>query len=427
MIDGNVLTILLILALFLLWKLEFVATILNLKAFPSQAPEELSSLLNEQALSKARDYLRVNARFDILKSIISLTILLTFWSLDGFEWLQTFSMQVAGPFQEYDIVIGLIYISAIFIALSLVQLPFSYYATFIIEERFGFNRSTHSTFIADRFKGLMLSAVLGLPLVAALLGIFHEVERAWLWAWLVVTMLQLILAWLAPTYILPLFNKFTPMEAGDLKDEIETLGKKCGFPLDEVYVMDGSKRTSKANAFFTGFGKYKKIALFDTLIDGSSRKELISVLAHEIGHFRRGHIKKRLIGGIIQTAVIFFLLGAAIDPNGSIAPYLFEAFGVTDISPHVGLVIFMILLEPVTRLLGIVLNAWSRKHEYEADAYAVEVTGEAESLSNALRKMTADQLAHPTPSRLRVMLDYSHPPLIDRLRAMRAIETSSSE
>ena len=424
MIEGNVMTIFLVLALFLLWKLDFVATLLNLKAFPSQVPQELDSLLDEEKLSKARDYQRINARFDIVQSVVTLMILLTFWLMGGFQWLDGVAQQIASQFKEHYIIIGLIYISAIFIGQNLIQIPFSYYSTFVIEERFGFNRSTRSTFIADRFKGLMLAGILGLPLITALLGIFHEVDRAWLWAWLVVTALQLLLAWLAPTYILPLFNKFTPMEPGTLKDEIETLGEKCGFPLEEVFVMDGSKRTSKANAFFTGFGKRKKIALFDTLIDNSSREELLSVLAHEIGHFKRGHIKQRLVAGIIQTAVIFFLLGAAIDPEGPVAAHLFSAFGVSSISPHVGLVIFMILLEPVTRLLGIALNAWSRKHEYEADAYAIEMTGGADALCDALRKMTADQLSHPTPSKLRVALDYSHPPLIERLRAMRAIKQS---
>ena len=184
--------------------------------------------------------------------------------------------------------------------------------------------------------------------------------------------------------------------------------------------MDGSRRSTKANAFFTGFGKRKKIALFDTLIEKHSREELIAVLAHEIGHFKRGHIKQRLAAGIFQTAIIFFLLGAVIDPTGPFADPLFEAFGVAKASPHVGLVLFMILLEPVTRLLGIPLNAWSRKHEFEADAFAVEQTGKAEPLAEALCKMTADHLSHPSPSRLRVMLDYSHPPLLERLHAMRA-------
>jgi STE24 endopeptidase len=224
---------------------------------------------------------------------------------------------------------------------------------------------------------------------------------------------------------MPLFNKFTPMPDGELKQEIEALGKRCGFPLDGVFVMDGSKRSSKANAFFTGFGKRKKIALFDTLIDKSTTPELLGVLAHEIGHFRRGHIKQRLAAGIFQTAVIFFLLGLATDPDGKFARLLFDAFGVPTISPHVGLVLFSILLEPVSKLLGVVLNAWSRKHEFEADAYAAEVTGDAAPLASALTRMTADHLSHPTPAALRVWLDYSHPPLLQRLRAMNKTSSAS--
>jgi STE24 endopeptidase len=182
--------------------------------------------------------------------------------------------------------------------------------------------------------------------------------------------------------------------------------------------MDGSKRSTKANAFFTGLGKRKKIALFDTLMEKSSTPELLGVLAHEIGHFRRGHIKQRLAAGIIQTAAIFFLLGLATDPDGKFSRLLFDAFGVETISPHVGLIIFGILLEPVSKLLGVILNAWSRRHEFEADAYAAEMTGDGAPLASALKKMTADHLSHPSPAPLRVWLDYSHPPLVERLRAL---------
>ena len=245
-----------------------------------------------------------------------------------------------------------------------------------------------------------------------------NVAHAWLWAWLVVTAFQLVLTYLAPTLIMPLFNKFTPMPDGDLKREIEALGQKCAFPLTGVFVMDGSKRSTKANAFFTGLGKRKKIALFDTLVEKSSRSELLGVLAHEIGHFRCGHIKQRLAVGILQTAVIFFLLGLATDPEGKFARLLFDAFGVKQISPHVGLVLFSILLEPVSKGLGVLANAWSRRHEFEADAYAAKVTGDGGALAEALKKMTADHLSHPSPAPLRVWLDYSHPPLIQRLAAL---------
>jgi STE24 endopeptidase len=415
MTDWNFMTAIIVIALFALWKLEFAATLLNLKAFPTKVPDELADVMDATKLDQARNYLRVNARFGILQSAFSLTVLLIFWFAGGFSWLDGQARAIA----PNEVTAGLVFLSALFLGQALLSLPFSIYETFGIEEKFGFNRATPKTFALDRLKGLLLAALIGLPLATAVLWIFINVSLAWLWAWVVVTGLQLVLTWLAPSLIMPLFNKFTPMPDGDLKHEIEELGKRCGFPLDGVFVMDGSKRSTKANAFFTGFGKRKKIALFDTLIDKSTRPELIGVLAHEIGHFRRGHIKQRLAAGIIQTAAIFFLLGLATDPTGHFARLLFDAFGVSKISPHVGLVLFSILLEPVSKLLGVILNAWSRRHEFEADAYALQVTGDGAPLASALKKMTADHLSHPSPGKLRVWLDYSHPPLLERLRALK--------
>jgi STE24 endopeptidase len=408
-------TAIIVIAMFVLWKLEFAATLLNLKAFPDRVPDELTGVMDEEKLEKARRYLSVNARFHIIQSSVSLTVLLVFWFVGGFGWLDGLARSLA----PHEVAVGLIFLAALFLGQSLVSLPFSVYETFVIENRFGFNRSTPATFIQDRVKGLLLAAVIGLPLAAAVLWIFGNVAQAWLWAWALVTAFQLLLTWLAPSLIMPLFNQFTPMPEGGLKQEIEALGTRCGFPLDGVFVMDGSKRSTKANAFFTGLGKRKKIALFDTLIDKSTTPELLGVLAHEIGHFRRGHIKQRLAVGMVQTAAVFFLLGLATDPGGRFARYLFDGFGVAAISPHVGLVLFGILFEPVSRVLGVMANAWSRRHEFEADAYAAEVTGEAEPLAAALTKMTADHLSHPTPAKLRVWLDYSHPPLLERLRALR--------
>jgi STE24 endopeptidase len=388
MSDWNFMSVIIVVGLFLLWKLELAATLMNQKAFPMSVPKALGDLMDSTKLEKARAYLAINARFGIIQSTVSL------------------------------VVAGLIFLSLLFLGQSLISLPFSIYDTFVIEQEFGFNRATPRTFIMDRVKGLLLAAVIGLPLGAAILWIFGNVPNAWLWAWLTVTAFQLILTYLAPSLIMPLFNKFTAMPDGELKQEIEELGDKCGFPLTGVFVMDGSKRSTKANAFFTGLGKRKKIALFDTLVEKSTRPELIGVLAHEIGHFRCGHIKQRLFVGILQTAVIFFLLGLATDPDGKFARVLFDAFGVKQISPQVGLVLFSILLEPVSKLLGVLANAWSRRHEFEADAYAAKVTGDGKSLGEALKKMTADHLSHPSPAPLRVWLDYSHPPLIQRLEAL---------
>lgn len=350
--DWNSLSLAVVIALFLLWKLELVATLLNLKSYPEKVPDELEDVMNASKLDEGRSYQRVNATFDIIRSTSSLTVLLVFWFCGGFGWLDALARELA----PMNVPAGLVFLAALFLGQSLLSLPFDVYDTFVIEARFGFNRSTPATFVMDRLKGLLLAAVIGLPLAAAVLWIFHEIDHAWLWAWLVLTAVQLLLAWVAPTWIMPLFNKFTPMPDGPLKDEIDALGMRCGFPLSGVFVMDGSKRSTKANAFFTGFGKNRKIALFDTLIEKNSIPELIGVLAHEIGHFRRSHIKQRLAAGIFQTGAIFWLLGLATDPDGRFARLLFDGFGVRDISPHVGLVLFSILLEPFNKALGVVMN-----------------------------------------------------------------------
>ena len=414
MTDWNFMAAIILAGVFLLWNLELAATLLNLKAFPSKVPPMLDGLMDAEKLDKARDYLRVNARFGILQSTVSLVVLLVFWSLGGFGWLDGLARSFTGS----PVGAGLIFLTLLFTGQSIISLPFSIYDTFVIEQRYGFNRATPKTFILDRLKGIALAAALGLPLAAGILWIFGNVAHAWLWAWGLLTAFQLVLTYLAPSLIMPLFNKFTPMPEGGLKRDIEALGVKCGFPLTGVFVMDGSKRSTKANAFFTGLGKRKKIALFDTLVEKSSPPELLGVLAHEIGHFRCGHIRQRLAIGILQTAVIFYLLGLAVDPDGKFSRLLFDAFGVREISPHVGLVLFSILLEPVSKALGVLAHAWSRRHEFEADAYAANVTGDGAALGEALKKMTADHLSHPSPAPLRVWLDYSHPPLLQRLEAL---------
>lgn len=410
----NTLALIIVVSLFLLWNLELIATLLNLKTFPSTPPPELEGLMDQEKLDQARSYLTTNSRFDIIRASFSLAVLLAFWSLGGFHFVDDISRSLT----ENGILAGLIFLSALFLAQNLISTPFDWYETFVIEEKFGFNKSSPATFVADRFKGLALSAVLGLPLAAGILWIFNEVPNAWLWAWAFVTAFQLILTYLAPSLILPLFNKFTPMPDGELKEKIHALGVKCGFPLEGVFVIDGSKRSTKANAYFTGFGKHKKIALFDTLTEKSTTPELLAILAHEIGHFRLGHIRQRLVVGILQMALIFFLIGLATDPTGAFARQLHDAFGVAQISPQAGLVFFTILLEPASKLLSVLANAWSRKHEFEADAYAGESTGSPESLATALKKLSSDHLSHPSPHKLRVVLDYSHPPLLQRLKAL---------
>ena len=353
-------------------------------------------------------------------SYIQPDALLAFWFIGGFgfldTWLRSFGLN--------ETITGILFIGILFLGNTLANLPFQIYSTFSIEERFGFNKTTPKTFFIDQIKGMLLAAVLGIPLLAMVLWIFGSIDNAWLWAWLAFTAFQLLMTYLAPTYILPLFNKFAPMEDGELKSRIQEMSQKCDFPLTEIHVMDGSKRSTKSNAFFTGFGKRKKIALFDTLIENHGTDELLGVLAHEIGHFKKKHIIQRMIFSFIQTAVIFFLLGLVTDKSSGFARGLFDAFGVAEISTHAGLVFFMLLFSPISKILSVIGNMSSRKHEFEADAYAADIQGTPNHLITALKKLSADNLSNLTPHALRVFLDYSHPPMLVRLKALQKLATS---
>ncbi|MBT8036829.1 MAG: M48 family metallopeptidase [Verrucomicrobiae bacterium] len=406
-----------VIALLALWNLDFISALFNLKALDPQLPEEFRGVYDEEKYAKSQEYTRVSERYGIITSSYSLTLLIVFWFSGGFGWLDVWLR----GFGWTDTVTGISFIGALFIGNTLLTLPFQIYDTFVIEERFGFNQTTPKTFVVDQLKGLILAAILGVPLLALVLWIFGTVTNAWLWAWLAFTAFQLLMTYLAPTFILPLFNKFEPMEDGELKSSIQAMSQKCDFPLTEIHVMDGSKRSTKSNAFFTGFGKRKKIALFDTLIKNHGTDELLGVLAHEVGHFKKKHIIQRMIFLFVQTAVIFFLLGLVTDASSAFARQLFDAFGVEQISTYAGLVFFMLLFAPVSRVLTVIGNLSSRKHEFEADAYAAEIQETPEHLIKALKKLAADNLSNLTPHPLPVFLDYSHPPMLVRINALKAL------
>jgi len=412
--DWNFVSLIIILVLLFLWKLELIAVLLDRKSEPQSIPKALEGVMDDSTLQKGRSYRMERARFGVFRSTVHLSLLLVFWLAGGFGWLDSTARSFFGD----GIPAGLGFLGVWFLIHAIIDLPFDIWDTFHLENRYGFNRSTPATFAMDRIKGLALALVLGLPIASALLWILGSLSHAWLWAWLALAMFQLLMVWLAPSYIMPLFNRFSPMPDGDLKSSIQELGKNCSFPLDGVFVMDGSRRSTKANAFFTGFGKHKKIALFDTLIHTCSKDEILAVLAHEIGHFRCGHIRRRLIAGMLNLGVLCFLLGICTDPSSTAARILFDAFGVKSISPHVGLVLFGILMSPVSTLVAVALNAWSRKHEFEADSFARNTLGTGTHLASALLRMTSDHLAHPCPANLRIWLDYSHPPLLERIRAL---------
>lgn len=398
-----------VIALVVLWKIDFFATLLNLKSLTPEIPDAFQGVIDAEVYEKSQEYTRSKAVLGIGEGVFSLVLLFTFWWLGGFGWLDHIVRDLGrGP-----IVTGLVFIGVLVAAQGVLSIPFDLYDTFVLEERFGFNRTTPATWIVDRLKGIVLGVLIGAPLLAALLWIFQTVPLAWLWGWLLVTAFSLLLTYVAPTWIMPLFNKFEPLEEGELKTEIHAMAEKCDFPLKEVSIMDGSKRSAKSNAFFTGIGDNKRIALFDTLVEKHTVPELVGVLAHEIGHFKMKHIVRSLIVGIATTGAMFFLLGLMMENRG-----LFDAFGVEKTSVYVSLVLFGILISPINQILSVGGNWMSRKHEFEADAYAANATGNPQAMADALLKLSKDNLSNLTPHPFYVFLNYTHPPAVERIAAL---------
>lgn len=394
--------------------LDLVSRLLNLSALKPELPTEFADVFDADEYRKSQDYTREGTRSGIIEDGISLAIFLVFWFVGGFGIVDNWVRQVV---PENYILQGLLFMGVLYVGSTLISLPFELYDTFVIEEKFGFNKTTIGTFFADKAKGLLLALVLGAPLLALILFIFNSFgSTAWLYGWIAVAGFSLLMTYLAPTYIMPLFNKFKPLEDGELKTAIQEMSDKCEFPLTEVYEIDGSKRSTKANAFFTGLGKNKKIALYDTLIQNNGVHELVAVLAHEIGHFKKKHIIQSMTLGILQMGVLFFLLGKFLNNEE-----LFRAFKVEHVSVYGSLVFFTFLFEPISKLLSVVMMMLSRKNEYEADAYAAEVTGRPESLISGLKKLSKDNLSNLTPHPFFVFLNYSHPPMLKRLAALEAL------
>ncbi len=392
--------------------LETLATWLNVRALQPMQPADFPDFYEAEDYRKSIAYTRESSAFSLWSSTLRLAIFLGFWLLGGFAWWE----QWVRSWGWAEIPSGLLGMGGLYLGNQLIDLPFACYDTFGLEARHGFNKTTRATFIADQVKGLLLAALLGLPLLAALLWVFSHYPDAWLPAWGLTTAFVLVLSYVGPAWIMPLFNKFTPLEEGELKAAVTALALRCGFPFQEVSIIDGSKRSTRSNAFFAGFGKQKKIAIYDTLVAQQTVPELVAVLAHEIGHFKCRHIVQRLVLSLLQLGALFFLLGKVLNTTD-----LFAAFGVAQPSVWLGLVFFMLLFQPVQFVLGVALAWWSRKHEYEADAYAAKIVGGPQDLISALRKLARSNLTNLTPHPLGVFLHYSHPPLRQRLQALAAL------
>lgn len=406
----NFIAVIILVAIFSDFILQFLADCLNLKELRAELPEAFHGLYDKERYEKSQEYLRANTHFGWIESVFDITVLLIFWFGKGFPFLDQWTRSL-----DYgSIVTGLIYIGILLFIKSLLSLPFSIYSTFVIEERFGFNKTTWRTFFLDIIKGLMLTILLGGPLLAGILIFFEYAgANAWWYCWIAVTLFMLTIQFIAPLWIMPLFNKFNPLKDGELKNSIMAYAHSINFPLKNIFVMDGSRRSSKSNAFFTGFGKNKRIALFDTIINQLTANELVAVLAHEMGHYKKKHILQSMIVGILQSGLMLFLLSFFVSYQE-----LFDAFYMDKISVYTGLIFFGMLYSPIDFFIGIFRHMHSRKNEYEADMFAAKTTGNPVSMADALKKLSVNNLSNLMPHPFYVFLNYSHPPVLSRLKSI---------
>jgi STE24 endopeptidase len=412
----NIYAVVILVALLGDFALKLVADLLNLKSLKLEPPPELQNIYQPEEYRKSQQYLRVTTNFSLFESAFSLLVLLIFWFAHGFSWFN----QVVTGWHFVPVVAGLFYIGILVLVYSLLKLPFSIYSTFVIEQRFGFNKTTRRTFVADLIKGFILGAVLGGLLLTGVLYLFQYVGTfAWLYCWAAMIVFSLAVQFVAPTWIMPLFNKFTPMAPGELKDAILKYAGSVNFPVKNIFVIDGSKRSSKSNAFFTGFGRNKRIALFDTLIAQQTVPEMVAVLAHEVGHYKKKHILTGMVISVLHTGLLLFLLSLFLSNHG-----LYQAFYLTAMPVYAGILFFGLLYTPIELVLSIVMQMVSRVNEYAADRFAAETIEQPASLADALKKLSAGSLSNLTPHPFYVFLNYSHPPLLQRIRAIQAVKRS---
>jgi len=395
------------------YLLEVTVSQLTLRSLDPALPEEFVGIYDPDEYGRSQEYTRVTTRFSILQASIMLPLTIAFILLGGFNGLDTW----ARSFGLSQVLTGLVFTALVMLLAFLTQLPFSLYSTFVIEERFGLNNTTGKTYLLDILKTILLAVVLGGPVLALVFLFFERYGgTAWLYCWLLVAVVTIVIQVIAPVIILPLFNRFTPLEDGPLQEAITAYACQQGFPLQGVFTMDGSRRSNRLNAFFTGFGRFRRIVFFDTLLAKMTGPEIMAILAHEMGHWKKKHILKMTVISLLQTGFMFALMSLFISNRG-----LFAAFGMDHVSVYAGLVFFGFLYTPIATVVSILTNTISRRHEYEADAYAVASTGLGEELIMGLKKLCRANMANLTPHPLQVVVGYSHPPVLERIRAIRSM------
>lgn len=388
---------------------------LNLKHSKEALPKEAAGIYDEAQYSKSQRYHKETAKFSFITSAFSTTLTLIVLWIGGFGWVDTF----ISSYLESDLWLSLAFFGALFILSDIINIPFQLYSTFVIEEKYGFNKTTAKVFWFDKLKGYLLGAIIGGGILAVLLLLVDSLGvNFWLVFWVAISLFMFIMNMFYTSLILPLFNKLSPLEEGELRDAITSYAKQVGFPLTNIYVIDGSKRSSKANAFFSGLGKKKKVVLYDTLIENHSIQELVAIFAHEVGHYKKKHIQQGLVLSVLQTGLMLYILSLMIFNTA-----LSIALGGETMRIHLNLIAFGILYSPISMITGLLMNMISRKNEFEADQYASETSSGTE-LAGALKKLSADNLSNLLPHPAYVFFNYSHPPLLQRLSAIDSITSS---
>lgn len=372
-------------------------------------PKTLDQYLDEKKLKNAKLYQKANFNFGLISGTFSFILTILMICFGVFGWID----ESLREYIENPLLLSLIYFAVIFIGSDLISIPFDYYHTFRIEERFGFNKSNRATFFTDKLKGYLLSIVVGGGLLALLLWLIHQIGKDFWWQfWILASIFMVFVNLFYTAWILPIFNKLTPLQSGELKEKLIAYIAKVNFPLENLFVIDGSKRSSKANAFFSGFGKRKKVVLYDTLIEQHTPDEIVAVLAHEVGHYKKKHILIGMLSGVIQVGILLFILSQFIHSQN-----MSMALGGSEMAIHLNIIGFTMLFSPISMILGIFMNMISRKHEFEADAYAKE-TFAGEPLAEALKTLSINSLSNINPHPWYVFVNYSHPPLIERLKKL---------
>jgi STE24 endopeptidase len=386
---------------------DYFLDYLNSKFFDKKIPENLSDIYDKEKYQKSQDYKKTLYKFGKISKAYSLTILLLFFFLDGFLFIDNFARSVF----ESELLISLSFFGIIFFGSDILNLPFSLYSIFIIEEKFGFNKTTFKIYFFDKIKSWFITILFGGGILSFIIFQFETVGKDfWIVAWVFITTISVLINGFYAQIIVPLFNKQTKLEEGNLKNDIEKYSKKVGFDLSNIFVIDGSKRSTKANAYFSGFGKQKRVTLYDTLLNKLNDNQIIAVIAHEIGHYKKNHIIFNLIFSTIQTGLMLYILSLLI-----YMPIFSEALGIQSHSFHIGLITFSILYTPISEIFSLIFNVFSRKFEYQADHYAKE-TFNSKHLIEALKVLSKDSLSNLTPHPKYVWWHYSHPTLAQRIK-----------